>query len=55
MLKLPDITQLQAHNPHFYRIFAFDKNNFGKIVLILPPAIIKCPELGLTRLGQRCQ
>ena len=39
MNKAPHITQLGAFNRHFYRIFAVDDNNFGKIVLILPPAI----------------
>jgi hypothetical protein len=43
MLKLPDITHLQAKNQHFYRIFAPGNNNFGKIVLILPTAIPPAP------------
>ena len=37
--KTPHITQLRVDNQHFYRIFALDNNNFGKIVLILHPAI----------------
>ena len=39
--KLPiprDITHLRPRNPNFYGIFGPDFNNFGKIVLILPPA-----------------
>jgi hypothetical protein len=39
MDNLPHITQLRVDNRHFYCIFAPDNNNFGKIVLILPPAI----------------
>jgi hypothetical protein len=39
MDNLPHITQLRADNRHFYCIFAPDNNNFGKIILILPPAI----------------
>jgi hypothetical protein len=39
LTKPADITQLPADNQHFYRIFALDNNNFGKIVLILHPAI----------------
>jgi hypothetical protein len=37
--KTAHITQLPVDNQHFYRIFALDNNNFGKIILILPPAI----------------
>jgi hypothetical protein len=40
--KLRHITQLQANNQHFYRIFALDNNNFGKIILILPLKIFGC-------------
>jgi hypothetical protein len=39
MDNLPHITQLRTDNRHFYCIFAPDNNNFGKIILILPPAI----------------
>ena len=38
MAKPPHIPQLPAHYRHFYRIFGPDNNNFGKNVLILPPA-----------------
>jgi hypothetical protein len=39
LVKTRHITQLPVDNRHFCRIFALDNNNFGKIILILPPAI----------------
>jgi hypothetical protein len=36
--KLRHITHLRGWIQQFYPIFALNDNNFGKIILILPPA-----------------